>query len=84
MSGRADVSPATRGTNDEPTEEELGCVASPRRCVFAALSQKALCLGEDVNFDERSMGRVLLHVAEGDLAYVRGIAQDIEHADVAP
>ncbi len=84
MSRRPDVSATTRRAHNEPAEQELGCVAPPGRCVFASLAQKALCLGEDVSFDERRMRRVVLRVAEGDLAHVGRVAQDGEHADVAP
>src|SRR5919109_4463706 len=82
VSRRPDVSPATRRTDDQAAEEELSCVAPPGRRVFATLSQKALRLGEYIGFDQRGMWRVVLHVAEGDLAHVGRVAQDVEHADV--
>src|SRR5439155_24441806 len=84
MCSRPDVAPPTRCADNKAAEQEVGCVAPPRRGIVATLAEQALSLGEHLGLNQRSVRGLVLDVPEGDLADVNRVAYDAENADVAP
>jgi len=78
VGGGADVAFAAAGALDQAGEEVVGVVGAAQGGVFAALDEDRLRALEEAALDEWRVGCLVVLPAEGDLAQVTTVSQDVE------
>ncbi|HLY94721.1 MAG TPA: hypothetical protein VKP14_07725 [Gaiellaceae bacterium] len=78
VGGGTDVALAAARALDQAGEEVVGVVGAPERCVPATLGEDLLGALEQFRLDERRVRRLVGLAAEGDLAQVAAVSEDVE------